>query len=313
MSLPVILQQMGVIFLLVAIGILLQKRGIVDGITSKKLSSIVVDVCNPALILASILSGNITATHKDLIIAAGLGAAFYVFLIALGFGIPLLLKVKPDKRKFYNLMTVYTNTGFLGIPVAKAVLPPNALIYVIVINIFYSLLFYTHGLMILGKGKTADASKKHPLLGIFNIGTIMAVISLIVFWFDLKLPPLIANTVEYVGNATIFLSMALLGVIIARSDFLKSLKDLRIWIYIVIRMIIVPVAICFIMNALGFDSTAILAMCLMGAVPVGNLPMIQAEKIGEDTSVLSSGIAVSTVVSGITITLLISLLSLLYS
>ncbi len=149
---------MGVIFILVAIGILLQKRGIVDNITSKKLSAIVVDVCNPALILASILSGNITATHKDLIIAAGLGAAFYVFLVALGFVIPLLLKVKPDKRKFYNLMTVYTNTGFLGIPVAKAVLPPNALIYVIVINIFYSLLFYTHGLMILGKGKTADTS-----------------------------------------------------------------------------------------------------------------------------------------------------------
>ncbi len=137
----------------------------------------------------------------------------------------------------------------------------------------------------------------------------MAIISLVVFWFDLKLPPLIANTVEYVGNATVFLSMALLGVFIARSNFFKSLKDLRVWLYIVIRMIIIPVAIVFIMKALGFDKTAILAMCLMGAVPVGNLPMIQAEKIGEDTSILSSGIAVSTVVSGITITLLISLFS----
>ena len=50
-------------------------------------------------------------------------------------------------------------------------------------------------------------------------------------------------------------------------------------------------------------------MCLMGAVPVGNLPMIQAEKIGEDTTTLSSGIAVTTVISGVTITLLISLFS----
>ena len=258
-------------------------------------------------LLASILSGNITATHKDLVIVAGLDAAFYAFLIALGFVIPLLLHVKPDKRKFYNLMTVYTNTGFLGIPVAKAVLPPNALIYVIVINIFYSLLFYTHGLMILGKGKTEAGKKKQPLLNIFNIGTVMAIISLVVFWFDLKLPPLVSKTVEYIGNATIFLSMALLGVMIARSDFVGSLKNFRIWIYIVLRMIIIPIAIVFIMKALGFDRTAILAMCLMGAVPVGNLPMIRAEKIGEDTSILSSGIAVSTVVSGITITALISI------
>ncbi len=307
MSLPIILQQMGVIFILVAIGFYLHKRGIIDNISSKKLSAIVVDVCNPAMIMASILSGNITATHKDLIIACGLGAAFYAFLVALGFLIPRLLHVKPDKRKFYNLMTVYTNTGFLGIPVAKAILPPNAVIYVIVINIFYSLLFYTHGLMILGKGKNADAPKKHPLLGIFNIGTIMAIFSLFVFWFNLKLPPILANTVEYIGNATVFLSMALLGVFVARSNFLNSIKDFRIWIYIVIRMLIIPVAIVFIMKALGFDKTAILAMCLMGTVPVGNLPMIQAEKIGEDTSILSSGIAVTTVVSGFTITLLISL------
>ena len=300
---------MGVIFILVAIGILLQKRGIVDNITSKKLSAIVVDVCNPALILASILSGNITATHKDLITAAGLGAAFYAFLVALGFGIPLLLKAKPDNRKFYNLMTVYTNTGFLGIPVAKAVLPPNALIYIIVINIFYSLLFYTHGLMILGKGKDQDSSGRHPVLKVFNIGTVMAVLSLVIFWFDLKLPPILANTVEYVGNATIFLSMALLGTFIARSRFIDSVKDFRIWIYIAIRLIFIPVAIVYIMKAMGFDKTAILAMCLMGAVPVGNLPMIQAEKIGEDTTTLSAGIAVTTVISGVTITLLISLFS----
>ena len=64
MSLSVILQQMGVICILVAIGIFLQKKGVVDNLTSKKLSAIVVDVCNPALIMASILGGNVTAGHE---------------------------------------------------------------------------------------------------------------------------------------------------------------------------------------------------------------------------------------------------------
>ena len=49
-------------------------------------------------------------------------------------------------------------------------------------------------------------------------------------------------------------------------------------------------------------------MCLMAAVPVGNLPMIQAEKNGEDTSILSSAIALTTVVSIATIPLLLSIL-----
>ncbi len=306
MSLSVILQQMGVICILVAIGILLQKKGVVDTLTSRKLSTIVVDVCNPGLIMASILGGNITAGHRDLIYAAGLGAAFYALLILTGLVMPRILRVSSDKRKFYNLMSVYTNTGFLGIPVAKAILPANAIIYVIVINIFYSLLFYTHGMTVLESGTEKTGKKENPLKHVINPGTVMAILSLIVFWFDLKLPPLLANTVEYIGNATIFLSMALLGVFIARSGFAKSLRDKRIWIFILLRMILLPVLIVAVLSAVSFDKTATLAMCLMAAVPVGNLPMIQAEKKGMDTTILSSAIAVTTVVSILTITLLIS-------
>lgn len=304
MSLSIILQQMGVICILVSIGIYLHKKGVVDGLTSKKMSAIVVDVCNPALIMASILSGNVTATHEDLITAGALGIAFYALLILLGFLIPRILKVEPDKRRFYNLMTVYTNTGFLGIPVARAILPGNAILYVIVINVFYSLLFYTHGVTVLSGG-----TEKMNLKKVLNPGTVMAVLSLVVFWFRITLPPLLEGTIEYVGNATVFLSMTLLGVSIARSHLGDALKDLRIWGYVVIRMLLIPVAIVFLMRALKFDPVATLAMCLMAAVPVGNLPMIQAEKIGADTKILSSAIAVTTTVSIFTITVLMSVFS----
>ena len=311
MSFGIILQQMGVICILVAIGIYLQKKNVIDNLTSKKLSAIVVDVCNPALIMASILSGNLTATHADLLMAIALGAAFYALLIVLGFLIPRLLRAEPDKRRFYHLMTVYTNTGFLGIPVAKAILPANAILYVIVINVFYSLLFYTHGVTVLGHGKNTSTPTGfgHALKRILSPGTVMAVLSLVVFWYNVTLPPILANTIEYVGNSTVFLSMTLLGVSIARSNLLASVKDLRIWGYVVLRMLLVPVGIVFAMHALGFDPVATLAMCLMAAVPVGNLPMIQAEKIGEDPTILSSGVAVTTAVSIATITILTSIFS----
>ncbi|MBR6020550.1 MAG: AEC family transporter [Lachnospiraceae bacterium] len=361
MSLSIIVQQMGVICILVAIGIYLQKRGVADALTTKNISTIVMDVCNPALILASILAGGITATHRDLLIAAALGAGFYALLVVLGFVLPHLLRVEPDKRRFYNLMTVYTNTGFLGIPIARAVLPANSILYVIVVNVFYSLLFYTHGMAILGSGRddggsdapvgnaemvgntemvgnagmvgnaemvgnagmvgnaeperkrsagepASEEGTKHlrtnPLRGALNAGTIMAIAALVVFWFDLKLPPILANSVSYIGNATVFLSMALLGINIARSQVTKHLRDARIWAYIALRMVLLPTIIVLVMHACSFDPAATLAMCLMAAVPVGNLPMIQAEKIGEDTSTLASAIAVTTAVSMVTITVL---------
>ena len=322
MSVSIILQQMGVICILVAIGIYLYKKKVIDDRTSQKLSTIVVDVCNPALILGSILSGHMTATHNDLLIAIALGAAFYVILVILGFVIPRILKSEPYNRKFYNLITVYTNTGFLGLPIAKAILPANAILYVIVINIFYSLFFYTHGMAILhsgirsGNNRITDTSAgeqnhKHPLLAIFNIGTMMAILSLVVFWFEITFPPIISNTIEYVGNATVFMSMTLLGVSIARSNFFKSFKNIRIWLYIVIRMIIVPVIFVAVMYFAGFNTESTLAVCLMAAVPAGSLPLITAEKMGLDTEILSSSIAMTTFMSIFTITAIMSVVSVL--
>lgn len=302
MSTIVTLEQMGVITILVAIGIYLYKREVIDNTTSQKISVIIMDICNPALILASMLSGNISATHEDLIEALIIGALFYIFLVILGFILPIILRVERDNQRFFNLMTVYTNVGFIGIPVARAILPENAILYVIVCNVMYSLLFYTHGITILGRGK-----EKMNLKKVLSPGTIMALLALVVFWFDLKPPLIISSSISYIGNATVFLSMALLGVSIARSDITKGLKNIRIWAYILIRMILVPVALFFILRAAHCDDITILGICLMAEMPIGNLPLIQSEKMGEDTELLSSAITVSTIASMATITVLMSI------
>ena len=304
MSTTIVLQQMGVIIILVAIGVFLYMKSIIDDHTSRKLSAVVMDVCNPAIILASMLSGNITASHKDIIVALILGAAFYGFLVLLGFIFPYIVRCDKDSRRFYNIMNVYTNVGFIGIPVARAILPDNAFLYVVVCNVMYSLLFYTHGIIILGNGK-----EKMNLLKVFSPGTIMAILSLIVFWFNLKLPVVFASCISYIGNANVFLSMTLLGVGIARSGLENGIKNIRIWIYIIVRMILVPVLIFFILRALDFPSVTILGLCLMAAMPIGNLPLIQSEKMGEDTELLSNAITITTLMSIITITALMGFFS----
>ena len=302
MSTITVLQQMGVITILVAIGIYLYKKSIVDNTTSRKLSAIVMDFCNPALIMASILSGDITATHSDLITAMILGAIFYIGLVIMGFIFPFIVRAEKDSRRFYNVMTVYTNVGFIGIPVARAILPANATLYVIICNVMYSLLFYTHGIIILSGGREKMKIKK-----IFSPGTIMAILSLLVFWFKIKPPLIIANSITYLGNATVFLSMTLLGVGIARSGIASGLKNIRIWVYIAVRMVLLPIAMFFVLKIAGFSSVTILGLCLMAAMPIGNLPLIQSEKMGEDTELLANSIAISTAASIITITALMSL------
>ncbi|MBO4592351.1 MAG: AEC family transporter [Eubacterium sp.] len=306
MSTAIVLQQMGVIIILVAIGIYLHKKKVIEGNVSQKISTIVMDICNPALILASILSGNVDVDHGDLLMAILLGFIFYLGLVFMGLILPLILRVDKDKRRFYNLMTVYTNVGFIGIPVAKAILPENAIIYVIVCNVMYSLLFYTHGITVLSNGK-----EKMSLMKVISPGTVMAVLALVVCWFKITPPLLISNSISYVGNATVFLSMALLGVSIARSDVKKGFKEIRIWLYILIRMVLLPTAMFIIIRRFSGNEIMALGFSLMAMMPVGNLPLIQSEKMGEDTELLSNAITVTTIVSMATITLLMMLFSVI--
>ncbi len=299
-----VIQQMGVIAVLVAIGVFVGKRGIVDNMSSKSISTIVVDICNPALMLTSVLGGSITADHTELLIASAVAVIFYAVLVLIGFVLPAILKVETDKRRFYNMMCVYTNVGFIGIPVAHAVLPPDGMLCVLVCNVMYSLLFYTHGVAVLSGNK-----QKISPLKILSPGTIAAVLSILIVWFHLSLPDAVNETISYVGNATVFLSMMLLGVSIARSGLLDGIKSLRLWLFILIRMVALPALLAVILKALNLDPVITAGMCLMAAMPVGNLPLIQAEKTGEDTTILSHAIAVTTAVSIITITVFMVVLS----
>ncbi len=299
----IVLQQMAVIAILVGIGFFLQKRSVLGEKGDKILSKIVVDICNPALVVSTILSGNISVTHQDFLKGIVIGAALYASFCLLGLVIPRILRLPKDERRFYNLMTIYTNVGFLGIPVAKAVLPEDAIVYVIICNVAYSVLFYTHGILVISGAK----EKIKPVM-MLNPGVLMSLLALVIFWFDLSFPPILENSFNYIGNPTVFLSMVLLGTAVAKSDLIRDIKDARLWIFILIRMILVPIMVVFVLRMLGAPDVMVKTFCLMSAVPVGNLPLIQAQKTGQRTDILSKGIIVTTVFSFISITLFMTLI-----
>ena len=299
----VVLRQMSMIAILVIIGILLEKRKVLNEQGTKVISKLVVDICNPVLIVSTILNGNITVTHGEFLSGVGVAAVIYAVFILVGSVLPALIGIPKDERKFYSLMSIYGNVGFLGIPVAKAILSENAMLYVIICNVFYCLLFYTHGIITLSSGKEKMDIKK-----IFSTGVIMSVLALVIFWFDIKIPEVLVKTVDYIGSPTVFLSMVLLGASVARSNFIKDMKDAKLWIFILVRLVCVPALAVLVLKGIGAADEMVRTFCLMCAVPVGNLPLIQAEKIGERTDILSRGIIVTTVFSFISITAFMSLI-----
>ena len=302
MSTFIVFQQMLVIFILIAVGYALCKKGALTDTGSKLLSFLVVNVTNPALILSSVLEENREVTRQDVLVMILVTAAIYAVLIVLGWVLPRLFHAPADKRKFYTVMVVYANTGFIGIPVISAVLGTQALIYVTVFNIAFTLIFYTHGARVLQSGESGER-QKISWKTFINIGTVSGLLALLIFWFGLRLPAVLEDSISYIGRSTTFLSMVVLGVSLAQMPLRKIFSSVRLLLFLVVRMLALPILICLVLKQLIGGGLMIQAIALMLAMPSANLPLMFSKQNGIKTDTLSQGIVLSTLLSIVTITL----------
>ena len=302
MSTIILLQQMAVIAVMMMIGFYLRKSSRIDGRFTKQLSFIIANITNPALMISAAGNQDAFTSRGELLNGLLLAAGLYAVLCVLGFALPVVLRIPAEDRKFYNMMTVYTNTGFMGIPLAQVILPEKAMIYVIIVNAMFSIYIYTHGVIVLG-GREQVSLKK-----LLSPGFLGAVAAVAIRWFGITLPLIPANIADYLGNSTTFLAMMLLGSSVAKLSLKESLLDRSMWLYLPGRMLVIPAVITIALRAGGADPYLTMAFCLMVAMPAGNLSLILAEKEGYPTEILARGIMMTTLVSFFTVTLLLSVL-----
>ena len=295
MSLEIVFAQMIVIVILVCVGIGLYKRKYIDETMSEKLSAIVVYVCNPVLCLSCGLEAKGAAGHKEIAFAFMAAFLVYVFLLVSGFFVPKICGISSKDQKYYNMMMVYGNIGFIGIPVAKAVLPPEAMIYVIILNIMYSVIFYTHGIWLMGAKKEAHF-RLQP-------GLVCSVLTIIIFWFELSFPDIVTQSITYIGNATTFLSMTLLGCSFAAVSAKVFKGNWKTYLFIILKMLAIPVVLGYLLSLLKVNAHMVQAFVLLAAMPAGNMPLMLAKQMGEDTEVLTQGILLTTIVTPLSLLL----------
>ena len=141
----VMLQQMIVLFLLMAVGYLCCRIGIITEESSKKISAIVVNVANPCLVLESSLNEN-KVPGGELLTTLVIVIVMYTFLLLMAMVLPKLLGIPSQSRGTYGAMTVFTNLGFMGFPVLTAMYGSSALLYAAFFMIPFNVLIYTYGI-----------------------------------------------------------------------------------------------------------------------------------------------------------------------
>lgn len=319
MDITVVLQQMVIIFILIGIGMLLYKKKMLSEMTSKQISGIIVNVTNPALLICSAFKEGPKVSLQGLGSALGLYLLVYAVLIAVSFLIPRILRVPNMYHYAYQMLTIFGNVGFIGIPLASAVLGAQSLIFVSIYNLIFNILIYTFGISLLKKAeakqlaaqaaseqtKTASAccqtEHDNVVKKLINAGTISAAATIIFYLGDFQVPVVVSSTLSYMGQATTLLSMLVLGVSVAQMTLRDIFSHPKLYGFTLLRQILLPVGCILVFRPIVQDTLVLNTMALMLAVPAANMPLMLSKQLHVDTDTISQGIILTTILSLITI------------
>ena len=301
----VVEQQMIIIFILIMIGVFLFKNKHLSNDSARQLSWIIVNVTNPITLLCAAISEEDKVGAKEIGVAFLCFAIMFAILIPLAYLIPVLLGVDKSRRYAYRMLAIFGNVGFIGIPFSAAVLGPESLIFVSVCGLTFNLVVYTYGVeslkAVAAEQNPEQEQKKSSLKDLINSGTVLAVITIVVYLADIKLPEFGISTLRYIGNCTTFLSMVVLGVSVAQMVPKEVFSRWRLYVFVVIRQILVPIMFIFLLRPFLTNTLILHTVVVMVAMPAGNMPLMLARQFGAKEDMISAGIIMTTVASIITI------------
>lgn len=303
-----LLQQMVVLFFLMAVGYYCYRKEIITDEVSKKLSAIVVNIANPAMILTGCMSEN-KIQGKELLLLAVIITGVYASLLILAILIPRILRVEKKSRGTYQVMTVFSNIGFMGFPVVAALYGNGALLYAALFTIPYNILIYTYGIAALQGGeKKASLKESVSLSRILNVGVIACILTMVIYLCRIPVPAFIKSTVTHLSNLTAPLSMMVIGASLATIDLKKLFTDGKLLIFSFLKLIVIPLVGVLIIRQF-VDDPIICGVCMvMLATPVGSMTAMLAQQYDGEYEMASKGVMLTTVLSVATMPLVSMLL-----
>ena len=380
----VMLQQMIVMFLMMAVGYLCYRKQILTEEVSRKVSAIVVNVANPCMILSSALTDQ-QMQGKELVQTLAIVVMMYVFLLVMAQLLPRILCIQKESCGAYAAMTVFANIGFMGFPVLAAMYGNGALLYGAVFQIPFNILIYTYGVAVLTRkpgacaktepnvkaeqdvnaevdvkaepnvkaevdvkaepnvkaeqdvnaepnGKTGErqdaqgitaavngmseniengSEQQGKLQGtveivkkIFNIGVIACITAMLLYFLQTPVPSFLQAFITNLGNLTAPLSMMIIGASLAQMPLKELFLDKKLLLFSLVKLLLLPAVWMIMVNRVA-EQEILRGVCLvMMATPAGSMTAMLAQQYGGDYETASRGVALTTVLSVITMPLL---------
>lgn len=286
----------GMLFLMILVGALIKKLGIMDDAGRRCLTDLCIDVVIPCNILKSFLID----LDPDILKACGLVVivALLVQFVSVFLNRFLYKKYPDDQRKVLQYCTLVSNGGFLGNGVAEGVYGTLGLLYASIYLIPMRIVMWAAGTSYFVAGGT---DKKKVLRNIITHPCLVAVyIGMAIMLLHIPLPSLLTSTITSIGGCNTALTMFIVGAILVDVPLLTIVNPTTLWIS-ALRLVILPAVAWGIAWVMGVEPVATGVTVIMTGMPAGATAAIFAARYGSDAAFATKCVVLSTLLSMLTI------------
>ena len=299
-----LMEQIAELFLMIFMGFLIVKTGLLKDDDSKVLSKIVLYLIIPCVIINAFQVDYTMDTVKGLLTALAASVMLQIILLIIISVFGKLLHL----NEVEIASVYYSNSGNLVIPLVTVVLGEKWVIYASAFLSVQMILMWTHGQSLM-EAKAGINWKKI----LCNINLIAIILGIVLFFTQIRLPAILGNTMSQISATLGPVCMIMLGMTMTEVKWKDIFSHSRIYLITILKMVVTPLLILLFLKYLPLasmvkDGKTILLISLMAVITPSATTVVQLAQLYDQDPIYASTINVmTTLVSIITMPLMVML------
>lgn len=314
------IQAVLMVVVIIAVGYFVSYKGWAGKAVTSFLSKFIVNITLPCTAVSAFLSSFTAESIMDswgYILASFLAIGVVYALSKL---VIKIAKIDRTRRGVFTALFSFSNSVYIGLPVATAIFGPDGVVFALFYYIANTTFMNSVGFVEIARdgaalkcendGKCFGA--KDILKKVFSPPLIAVIAGFILVMANVKLPEFLGSALSSVGGITSPLALVFVGMILQRTGLscIKKLDRGISWA-LVGRFFVSPVVMLLVAMAFGLPSFGTEVLVVQMSLPAMVATTIFAELSDADTEFAARGVAITTLLSFLTIPIYILLFNYL--
>lgn len=291
--------QVLVLFILISVGFLCGKIKMLNENSVKSINDLVLYIVCPCVIINSFIRKFDKTMLEGLLVTAA--AALFVMMLSILIAHFVFHDKNDTKNRVYKFATVFSNCGFISLPLQQALLGNEGVFYGAAYIAVFNIVMWTAGVYI----SSGDIKMLSPKKVFLNPCIIAVAVGIVIFVFSIPVPDIISEPIGYLSALNTPVPMIIIGFYLSQSKILDAFKNIKNFLCVGLRLVILPLISLGAFMLCGINGKVLIAALIATAASSAAATTMFAAKFGNDTSLSVNIVTMSTLLSVITMPLIV--------